>query len=907
MPKDSSPRQERATKQSSPLASRIPPHSYEAEESVLGSLLIDRDAMVKIADFVSADAFYKDKHGIIYQSMVELYEKSEPIDVLSVTNRLKEKRQLDLVGGESAVTHLATVVPTAGNVSHYARIVQKTSTLRRLISAASDISELGFHEQEELDEVLDQAEQSLFAVSQDHQQHSFTKISEALEDAFVRIDKLHKGDHELRGVPTGFHSLNNKLAGWQKSDLIILAARPSVGKTSLALDFARHAALKGVPVGFFSLEMSKEQLVDRLLASQAHVDLWRLRTGKLETGGEFDDFSRIGEAMGELSEAPIYIDDHASNSVMGMRTMARRLQAEHGLGLLIIDYLQLMESNRYKDNRVQEVSDISRGLKRLAIELNVPIIALSQLSRAVEMRTDQRPKLSDLRESGCLAGETRIMRADTGELIPIKTLAQRSNQEPIPVFALDENFKITVRPMTRVFSSGQKRVYELSLRSGRTIRASANHPFQTVSGWSALETLTPGDHIAVPRVLENTQSDNPLLDDELILLAHLIGDGCTVPHQPIHYTSADESNLLTVAGAAERLFSIKPRRVQQKNWFHLYLPSPYRLARGRRNPIVAWLLKLGVGLRHSWEKVVPLSVFQCDQQKIALFLHHLWATDGNISWKILPGRLPAAAIYYASTSKQLAADVQHLLLRLGIVSTVRRTPSQHHRDMYQVHIQGRDMQLLFLTTTGSAGERGLIIPSLIQALEGIKANTNTDSIPRTAWRGIITNEKARVGVSWREVASRINMSYAGSTLFKAGLSRERLSRVAVALESPRLQHLATSGVVWDEIVAITPQGIEEVYDATVPGLHNFVANDIIVHNSIEQDADVVMFIHRPPFEEGEERPEAFDISLLIEKHRNGPTGEIPLRFQSRFVSYTEPSDSYEEFQLVEPQVTIAPK
>ncbi len=388
---------------------RIPPHSYEAEESVLGSLLIDKDAMIKIADFLTSEDFYKDKYGIIYQSMIELYEKSEPIDVLSVTNRLKEKKQLDLVGGELVVTHLATIVPTAGNVVHYARIVQKSSTLRRLISAASDISEFGFDEEEELDVTLDKSETKLFAVSQDYKQNNFTKISEALEEAFVRIDKLHRGDKELRGIPTGFPSLDKKLAGWQNSDLVILAARPSVGKTTLALDFARHAALKGVPVGVFSLEMSKEQLVDRLLASQAHVDLWRLRTGNLESGGEFDDFSRIGEAMGELSEAPIYIDDHASNSVMGMRTMARRLQAEHGLGLLIIDYLQLMESSRYQDNRVQEVSDISRSLKRLAIELNVPIIALSQLSRAVELRTDQRPKLSDLRESGSIEQDSDVV------------------------------------------------------------------------------------------------------------------------------------------------------------------------------------------------------------------------------------------------------------------------------------------------------------------------------------------------------------------------------------------------------------------------------------------------------------------------------------------------------------------
>lgn len=393
----------------SPLPVRIPPHNYEAEESVLGGLLIDADALIKIADLVEPDDFYRDRHSLVYSAMIDLYGKSEPIDVLSVVNRLKEKKQLDSVGGEAGIAHLATLVPTAGNVVHYARIVKKTATLRRLISAAANITELGFAEAEELDVVLDRAEQSLFAVSQDSSQYSFTKLSEALEEAFERIDKLHKGADGLRGVSTGFTSLDRKLAGWQKSDLIILAARPSVGKTSLALDFARYAALAGVPVGFFSLEMSKDQLVDRLLAAHAHVDLWRLRTGKLESGGEYDDFSRLGHAMGELSNLPLYIDDHASTSVMGIRTMARRLQADHGLGLIVIDYLQLMESSRYVDNRVQEVSDISRNLKRLAIELNVPIVALSQLSRAVEMRTDQRPKLSDLRESGSIEQDSDVV------------------------------------------------------------------------------------------------------------------------------------------------------------------------------------------------------------------------------------------------------------------------------------------------------------------------------------------------------------------------------------------------------------------------------------------------------------------------------------------------------------------
>lgn len=388
---------------------RISPHNSEAEESVLGSLLIDKNAIVKIADWVSPPDFYHHNNAVIYDAMIALYSKGDPIDILSVISYLKEKKELKNIGGKSAITYLATVVPTAGNVVHYAQIVQKNATRRRLISAASDIAELGFAEAEDIETVMDEAEHRLFKVSEGHKGEHFTPLSSALEDAFVRIDKLHKGDGAIRGVPTGFPSLDKKLAGWQKSDLVILAARPSVGKTTLALDFARHAALAGHKVGVFSLEMSKDQLVDRMLAAHAHVDLWRLRTGKLSTGGGDDDFLRLGDAISDLSQASLFIDDNASSNIMGMRTMARRLQSEHGLDLLIIDYLQLMESSRYTDNRVQEVSAISRGLKKLAIELQVPVLALSQLSRAVENRTDQRPKLSDLRESGSIEQDADVV------------------------------------------------------------------------------------------------------------------------------------------------------------------------------------------------------------------------------------------------------------------------------------------------------------------------------------------------------------------------------------------------------------------------------------------------------------------------------------------------------------------
>jgi len=391
---------------------KLPPQNLEAEQSVLGCLLIDKEALTKVADILRPEDFYKENHGLILEAMYELYEKREPIDLLSLSNRLRDKNQLEQVGGQSYLASLTNAVPTASNVAFYAQIVQKKATLRRLITAASDISGLGFRETEDIDVILDEAEQKLFQISQKYLKQNFVPIKSILAEAFDRLDELHRQSGKLRGIPTGFTDLDNMLAGLQKSDLVILASRPSVGKTSLALDIARQVATKAKEaVGIFSLEMSKEQLIDRLLCAEANVNLWNLRTGRLSDREEDDDFPRIGQAMGILSEAPIFIDDSATANVMEIRTKARRLKLEHGLSLLIVDYLQLMEGrSTYSDNRVQEVSEITRSLKAIARELNIPVIALSQLSRAAEQQSGPAiPKLAHLRESGSIEQDADVV------------------------------------------------------------------------------------------------------------------------------------------------------------------------------------------------------------------------------------------------------------------------------------------------------------------------------------------------------------------------------------------------------------------------------------------------------------------------------------------------------------------
>ncbi|MBI5793882.1 replicative DNA helicase [Candidatus Uhrbacteria bacterium] len=389
---------------------RIPPHNLEAEQSLLGCLLIDRDAIIKVADGVHGDDFYREAHQKIFEAILQLFERHDPIDILSVGNRLEEQGLTSRVGGRAYLVELSNTVPTSAHVVHYGEIVQKKATLRRLLTAATEITQIGFDEDEDVEMSIDAAERALFNVSEKYNKQTFVSIRSVLHEAFDRIDELHKGQGKLRGLTTGFRELDNLLAGLQKSDLVILAARPSVGKTSLALDIARQIGVEAkIPVGFFSLEMSKEQLVDRMICAQANVDLWKLRTGRLSD--QDDDFPRIGHALGELSEAPIFIDDSATLNVMQLRTKARRLKTEHGLGIIVVDYLQLMEgrSRKGSDNRVQEVSEISRGLKQIAKELNVPVLALAQLSRAVELNKPAIPRLSHLRDSGSIEQDADVV------------------------------------------------------------------------------------------------------------------------------------------------------------------------------------------------------------------------------------------------------------------------------------------------------------------------------------------------------------------------------------------------------------------------------------------------------------------------------------------------------------------
>lgn len=385
---------------------KVPPHDDLAEQSLLGSILIDKDSLVEVAEFLRPGHFYSEKHGMVFQAMLDLFESHEPIDIVTLTAQLKKSGTLKSIGGSSYLSDLLNTVPTSAHIMQYGKIIHEHYTKRKLVQAAATITEKAFTEKGAAQEILDIAEKEIFSISSQTVHKDFVPIKDALAASFDRLDELHKQQGSMRGVPSGFVDLDNKLAGMQPANLIILAARPGTGKTAMICNIAQHVAADAkMPVGIFSLEMSKEELVDRLLVSQADIDAWRLKTGKLSD----DDFTRLSEAMGELAEAPLYIDDTPGINIMEMRTKARRLKVEHGIKLFVVDYMQLADSGRRFDNRVQEVSLISQSMKNLARELQVPVLCCSQLSRAVEQRGRKVPELSDLRESGSIEQDADVV------------------------------------------------------------------------------------------------------------------------------------------------------------------------------------------------------------------------------------------------------------------------------------------------------------------------------------------------------------------------------------------------------------------------------------------------------------------------------------------------------------------
>jgi replicative DNA helicase len=652
--------------------------------------------------------------------------------------------------------------------------------------------------------------------------------------------------------------------------------------STLGLDFLRSCSIKHQMASvIFSLEMSKSEIVMRLLSAEAKIKLSDMRSGRMSD----DDWTRLARRMSEISEAPLFIDDSPNLTMMEIRAKARRLSQKAGLKLIVVDYMQLMTSGKKYESRQQEVSDFSRSLKLMAKELDVPVVAISQLNRGPEQRTDKKPMISDLRESGCLTANTRILRADNGSEVTFGEL-MRTGERPL-VWSLDDRKRMVARPMTNVFPSGHKEVFKLRLASGREVEATANHPFMTFDGWTPLGELKVGDRLAVPRRVPEPVDTQRLPDDEVILLAHMIGDGSCVKRQPIRYASIDEQNLAAVTTAAQH-FGVTAIRddYAAARVSTLRLPAPYHLTHGKRNPIAAWLDKLGLfGLR-SYEKFVPQEIFALPSDQIALFLRHLWATDGSVLWdaKVRQGR-----VYYASTSRRLVDDIMQLLLRFGINSRIYRARKLGYRDYWHLHIFGVDNQRKFLQQVDVNGEKFFAAREVLAELEQVAARANSDTVPKEVWNRV-QQALSESDMSYRELAMAIGTKFSETRRRKYATSRRLVHQAAAVLDNIELHDLATSDLFWDRIVEINSIGEQDVYDGTVPGTNCFVAQGISVHNSLEQDADMVILLHRPDAFERDD-PRGGEADLILGKHRNGPTKTITVAHQlhlSRFTNMAKP-------------------
>jgi replicative DNA helicase len=859
------------------------PHNTEAEEAALGSLLIDPDAIFKVASFLAPEDFYREKNGWIYDAIRDLHNRREPADFVTLCDELERRGQLEEVGGAAYITFLINAVPTAIHAEYYARIVERTAILRRLISAAGQIAAIAYEDAEDVDEVVDRAEQVLFGVSQRRIVRDLVPIKQIIGVYYDRIDYLYQHRGELIGTPTGFPLLDKLLGGLQPSDLIIVAGRPSMGKTSFALSVAQNAARKfNQRVALFSLEMSSEQVVQRLISAETGIDSQRLRLGDLKE----NEWPLFVEATGILSEVPVFVDDTPSISALQMRTKARRLHAEHGLDLIIVDYLQLMRGDTRAENRVQEISSISRALKGLARELNLPVVAVSQLSRAVEARKDHRPILSDLRESGCLTGDTLIQLTD-GRRVPICQLAEHNGS--VSVMALNETtWQLEPTMARKAWHTGNKPVFHLKTQLGHGIRATANHKFRTVTGWKRLDQLEVGEHIALPRSWESLPEQNPTMTEpEVALLGHLLGDGCTLPRHAVQYTTSERDLANIVAELATTIFgdTVRPRIERQYNWWQVYLSANEHLTHNTRNPIAEWLDDLGVWGYRSYEKRVPEKLFRQPEALIYQFLRHLWTTDGTLG--VTGRKKPRAMIYYTTSSQELARDIQHLLRRVRIVARMRRVPQgDKGRDQWHVIITGKPDVMKFIEKIGVVGPKIARLEAIREFYRDRNHNTNRDVIPKAVWRSLVEPARKALSMSQRAMQAALGMQYCGSTLYKANMSRERALRVAQVVQSDALLRLAMSDIYWDRVAEIESVGVEDVYDLEVPEHHNFVAEDIVIHNSIEQDADVVMFIYREEiYDPDTELKNIADI--IVAKHRNGPTGKVPLFFKTELAQFHE--------------------
>lgn len=856
-------------------ATRTPPQDVAAEQSVLGAMLLSKDAIADVVEVLAGTDFYKPAHEVVFEAVLDLYARGEPADAVTVVHELTRAGALARVGGAPYVHTLISMVPTAANAGYYAQIVRERAVLRRLVTAGTRIVQMGYAaDGGDADDIVDRAQAEIYGVTDKRTSEDYLPLAEIMEGALDEIEAIGSRGGQMVGVPTGFADLDQLTNGLHAGQMIVVAARPAVGKSTLGLDVARSAAIRHqLATVLFSLEMGRNEITMRLLSAEARVPLHHMRSGTMSE----DDWNRLARKMGEVSSAPLFIDDSPNMSMMEIRAKCRRLKQRHDLKLVVIDYLQLMSSGKRVESRQQEVSEFSRAIKLLAKELEVPVIAISQLNRGSEQRTDKRPQMSDLRESGCLPASTRVLRADTGAAVTLGEL-HATGARDVPVWSLDDSLRYVRRPLTHVFSTGVRPVHVLRLASGRTVRATANHPFLTSAGWRPLGELAPGARVAAPRHVPAPLQQADWPDAAVVLLGRLVATG-RVARGAVHCASFDGAALAAVDDAAHAL------GLRVAHGRHLDARAATVALRARR------------GTRPTgWDQVVravstgelPVAAAHLPKAQIALLLRHLWAATGTVRVGD-PAAGPArVGIELGVASRRLVDDVVLLLLRFGITGEVRPAGPGWRLALVEAEDQRR-----FLQEVGLTGARAASTGTLLALLRRSQGLPPVDTVPAPLWerlREVMAEEVAEVRVldlrdgARPRVPAAVRRAAAAST--RPGGRLGQLTRVFADAD---LTVTALNDVLWDEVVSIEPDGVEEVFDATVVGTHNFIADGVAVHNSIEQDADMVILLHREELYE-KESPRAGEADFIVAKHRNGPTATLTVAFQghySRFVDMAQ--------------------
>ncbi len=837
--------------------------------------MLSSEAIADVVEVVKPDDFYRSANGKVFDALRSLYARGEPVDAITSVEELRRRGALEEIGGHLYIHELVEQVPTPAAAANYARIVADHALLRRLISAAADIIDLAYSAPEDPKQVADDAEQLVYDVARPDEKEQVASLRELVDQAMTDLERIQNRESAFAGLPTGFRDVDALLSGLQPGNLIVVAARPGIGKSSFVTNLARNVAVEARgPVAMFSLEMSRWEIGMRLLCAEARVPWDSIRNKRVGA----DDWSRIVQAAEILHDAPLSIVDSGNVTIVDIRAKARRLSArKQGLGMIVVDYLQLMSHHRRVDNRQQEIAEISRSLKLLAKELDIPVIAVSQLNRDPERRQDKRPQLSDLRE--CVPGDTLVQLAD-GRRKPIRDLV---GTEP-DVLAVGTNGRVVEARSCKVWPVGEREVFEVHLASGRTIRATADHRLLGASGWKRVRDIRQGDRLGVASRVPEPARPVRWHADRVALLGHLIGDGSYLRARSLRYATASEDNSRLVARAATGQFGSRVKRIRGRgSWHQLFIGG--NGTRWRPTGVSAWLRQLGIYGQGSRDKRVPEEAFRLAKDQVAILLRHLWATDGSI----LVGRnvrRGGRVVYLATSSEGLAFDVASLLLRFGIVARIRRVEQRRDDPSWHVHVSGATDQRWFLRRVGAFGPRVEPARLLAVALDGVVPNTNVDTLPREVFETARRVMRSK-SITTRSMAEMRGTSYGGTSHFALLPSRSHVAEYGHLLGDAELIAATDSDVFWDRVRHVERVSTDTVYDMTVPGPASWVAGSggVISHNSgaIEQDADVVMFIHRDDSDPAKKGL----ADLIVAKHRNGPTDSLPLTFLPHLTQFKD--------------------